>query len=566
MIIILIADLFCGAGGVSEGFEQAKVPGIHFRTLAGVNHDPLAIASHAENHPDTVHFVEDITDMTVVVQLKSLFHQEKTRLEREGHTVLIWLHASLECTHFSGAKGGDSRDADSRSLADYMPAYLTALDPDFFTVENVREFMTWGPLMIKQGVSPEGYEFCVLRYDKKKKTFGPHWIPDPSRKSEDYNRWKLTIKEMGYEYDRRLLNAANYGAKTSRLRYFSVFFKPHLPIAWPEQTHAKDPEKLGGLFGKRIQRWQPVRDCLDLWDKGRSIFECVSSENTFERIYAGLVKHVANGDTAFISKYYSGDPENKCSGLDSPAGTITTLDHHSLITTEPFLMTYYSGSHNNRVKSLSESCLTLTTENRHAIVSPEFLIKYHGSEVGAHSIDQPLGTIPCNDSFGLVQAEVNFILDNKFNNKPKSINEPSPALLTGNHQYLMTVHHGTGNSHDLGDPSPTIIARQDKAPIYITTAEAAQYPCYPPILESDSEMVVKIKQFMRAYGISNIYMRMLKVNELLLIQGFSKNYVLKGSATHQKKFIGNSVVPLQMKVLAEAIATKVKSHFMKMAA
>ena len=46
---------------------------------------------------------------------------------------------------------------------------------------------------------------------------------------------------------------------------------------------------------------------------------------------------------------------------------------------------------------------------------------------------------------------------------------------------------------------------------------------------------------MRRLGISDIYMRMLKVIELKRIQGFPDSYVLKGPKTKQKKHIGNSV-------------------------
>ena len=59
---------------------------------------------------------------------------------------------------------------------------------------------------------------------------------------------------------------------------------------------------------------------------------------------------------------------------------------------------------------------------------------------------------------------------------------------------------------------------------------------------------------MRQYYIADILMRMLYVDELLRIQGFPETYVLKGTQTDQKRFIGNSVVPLQMKVWAEALA------------
>jgi len=85
----------------------------------------------------------------------------------------------LECTNFSNAKGGAPRDADSRSLADSMPMYLTTLNPDCFTIENVREFTKWGPMEPKTGITKEGFPFCHLLpvfegKGKKKKTVGYH--------------------------------------------------------------------------------------------------------------------------------------------------------------------------------------------------------------------------------------------------------------------------------------------------------------------------------------------------------------------------------------------------------
>lgn len=64
-----------------------------------------------------------------------------------------------------------------------------------------------------------------------------------------------------------------------------------------------------------------------------------------------------------------------------------------------------------------------------------------------------------------------------------------------------------------------------------------------PVYDTDSEIMVKIKEFMVAFGIVDIKMRMLKVLELLKIQGFPKDYKLFGNQTDQKKFIGNSVCP-----------------------
>lgn len=585
MIIILIVDLFCGAGGVTEGFEQAQVEGVEFRVLAGVNHDAKAIESHTANHPKTHHFIEDVRDFTVVKKMGRLLKKEKEALQKLGHTVFVLLHASLECTNFSNAKGGKPRDGDSRSLADCMPVYINTLSPDYFTVENVREFMSWGPL------------------DEKGK-------PISRQKGKDYVRWTQQIESIGYTYSHRLMNAADYGAYTSRLRYYALFSKSGLPVAWPHPTHTKTPRKQGEAFGI-LKKWMPVRDVLDLSVKGESIFNRKKPlvEKTLERIYAGLIKHVAKGDATFLQKHYSGNPNDKCISLSQPAGTLTTTDsqsvvstepfmmsnysgkdeirsrdlstpcptlttaghrhtivqlhpfivkslgnnqvtginngksidepsiaittqvRQSLITPEPFVMTYYSGSDGNRVKSLDEPCLTVTTENRHAVVSPEILLKYHGNEKGVHSTEEPCSALTTKDRVGVVTS-----------------------LLLTDHHYLITTNHG-GQTHSVNQPSPVIIARQDKAPVLIVSA--IQGSPHWEVHTTDSPATAKIKHFMREYNIGDIYMRMLMIPELLKIQGFPSNYILKGNSTEQKKFIGNSVVPAQMKAWAEALGQSI---------
>ena len=58
---LLYIDLFCGAGGTSTGVENARHDGRQCAKVIGcVNHDANAIASHAANHPDALHFTEDI--------------------------------------------------------------------------------------------------------------------------------------------------------------------------------------------------------------------------------------------------------------------------------------------------------------------------------------------------------------------------------------------------------------------------------------------------------------------------------------------------------------------------
>ena len=141
-IKLLYIDLFCGAGGTTTGVEQARLGGEKCaKVVACVNHDPNAIASHAANHPETLHFTEDIRTL----ELSPLVNQLEKMKKRypDAHTVL-W--ASLECTNFSNAKGGQPRDADSRTLAEHLFRYIDVLSPDYLQIENVKEFMCWGDL------------------------------------------------------------------------------------------------------------------------------------------------------------------------------------------------------------------------------------------------------------------------------------------------------------------------------------------------------------------------------------------------------------------------------------
>ena len=142
MTRLLYIDLFCGAGGTSTGVENARYAGEQCaKVIACVNHDANAIASHAANHPDALHFTEDIRTL----ELSPLItHIERMKQIYPDALVVLW--ASLECTNFSKAKGGQPRDADSRTLAEHLFRYIEAIDPDYIQIENVEEFMSWGDM------------------------------------------------------------------------------------------------------------------------------------------------------------------------------------------------------------------------------------------------------------------------------------------------------------------------------------------------------------------------------------------------------------------------------------
>lgn len=585
-IQLLYIDLFCGAGGTSTGVENAVINGQKIaKVIACVNHDKNAIASHKANHPDAIHYTEDIRTLELGPMVK---HIELARRTYPGAKVVLW--ASLECTNFSRAKGGMSRDADSRTLAEHLFRYVEAIDPDIIQIENVDEFQTWGPLTEKRRA--DGSVVMTKKSSgkgKDRKTWEePAMLPDPEHKGEYYHRWVEEMCSYGYRFESRILNSADYGAYTSRRRFFGMFAKRGIEIVFPQPTHARD----GGddLFGGHLKPWLPVRDVLDLDDEGASIFDRKKPlvDATLRRIQAGLVKFVAGGkenflikwngmknDTylapdmegpcptvttqnrigvgkaRFLSKAYSGDPEGKQTGIDCPAGTITTRDHHQFITA------YYG---RGGVHSTDRPAPTVTTKDRLAMV---FLDNQYGTGVPT-SVEKPCGTITGNPKQSVVNVKSPWLMDTAFSNVGSSIDSPA-RVVTANRkwQYLVNPQFSCpGNSVDA--PCPTVIARQDKLPLQIASVstETEHLPSFIKregdslvyiAYDTDSPVLREIKQFMFTYGIVDISMRMLRIDELKLIQGFPKDYVLVGTQEEQKKYLGNAVVTIMAKVWCEAI-------------
>lgn len=526
---LLYIDLFCGAGGTSTGVNAARINGEKCAdVIACVNHDANAIASHASNHPEALHFTEDIRTL----ELSPLVaHTAKKRAEYPDAFVVLW--ASLECTNFSKAKGGQPRDADSRTLAEHLFRYIEAINPDYIQIENVEEFMSWGDM------------------DENGK-------PLSMDRGRLYRRWVNNVKKYGYRFEYRILNSADYGAYTSRKRFFGIFAKKGLPIVFPEPTHSKEPQKT--LFSD-LKRWKPVKDVLDLEDEGLSIFarKKALSEKTLERIYAGLVKFVAGGKDAFLvkwnsmnrkgiyhapsidepcptvatqnrlgvatvqflSKQYSGHPESKNTSIEEPAGTITCIDHHA------FVSAYYGNGHNHPI---DEPAPTLTTKDRLSLITSQFLDMQYGNGTPA-SIEAPANTVTTNPKFNLVTVK------------------PCKSY------YLMNPQFASAGG-SIERPCFTLIARMDKMPPYLVATETGDVAIN--VYDTDTPMTVKIKEFMALYGIVDIKMRMLNIHELKRIMGFPDNYILVGTQADQKKFIGNAVEVNMARVLCEALCRSLK--------
>lgn len=527
-IRLLYIDLFCGAGGTSSGVEYARFKGRKCaKVIACVNHDKNAILSHAANHPDVMHFTEDIRTL----ELSPLTaHLQKMKAKYPNAHVVLW--ASLECTNFSKAKGGQPRDADSRTLAEHLFRYIETLDPDYIQIENVEEFMSWGDL------------------DENGK-------PVSMKKGTSYMRWINNVKAYGYDYSWRILNAADFGAYTSRKRFFGQFAKRALPIAFPTPTHSKNGG--GDMFGS-FEKWKPVREVLDLNNEGESIFDRKKPlvEKTLERIYAGLLKFVAGGKDAFLVKYNSLNQQGKyqAPSIDDPCPTVATQNRLGIARVQ-FLSKQFSGDPMSKNIGIDGPAGALTTKDHHA-----FITAFYGNGSN-HPVDEPAPTITTKDRFGIVTSH---FLANEYSGggQISDIEKPNPAVLTTPKQKLVSADRFLMNPQyqsvggDIDKPCFTLIARMDKMPPYLVSTEKG---LGIKIYDTDSPATVRIKEFMALYNIIDVKMRMLSVDELKRIMGFPDNYVLVGTQAEQKKYIGNAVEVNMSRVLCQALCQALSEKF-----
>lgn len=125
-------DLFCGAGGATTGLELAlKHLGMKHNGLA-INHWQVAVDTMKANHKN------------VDTKKMSIEEAVPADLVPSGEVDLLW--ASPSCTHHSRAKGGKPRSNQLRAQPELILTWLDQLFVRRLIVENVPEFVEWGPL------------------------------------------------------------------------------------------------------------------------------------------------------------------------------------------------------------------------------------------------------------------------------------------------------------------------------------------------------------------------------------------------------------------------------------
>lgn len=377
----IVVDLFAGGGGGSEALKQAtgRDPDI------AINHNPLALAMHATNHPFTRHMAEDV------------FHSHPRRVTA-GRSV-GWLHASPDCTHFSQAKGGQPRNGAIRSLSWVVLWWAGTARPRIISLENVKQILQWCPLVAKRCKATGR----VLKLDGT--VAGPgervplqqqHLVPDPRRKGKTWARFVGLLRGMGYAVEWRELRACDYGAGTSRTRLFLIARCDGETICWPVPTHGPG----------RAKPFVTAADCIDWSIPGRSIFDRPKplADATMRRIARGVKRYVLDAKEPFIVHATHGAREHTSS---APAPTITAAHRGELMavdaTVTPFLTEHANASGNgvfSAAAPLGTACAAVKG-GHFAAVAPVLVQAGHGEgtpdnprrSYGVNDIQGPVGTI-----------------------------------------------------------------------------------------------------------------------------------------------------------------------------
>lgn len=533
-------DLLCGGGGASEGMKQAG-----WKVVACLNHSDVAINSHQVNFPWTLHIKAD---------LRAAWQKSNPKAD------IVWI--SPACTFHSIANGGDATDEQSRAHAEEAMRYGVETNASCILVENVKEFPKWGPTQDKL----DRHGKPVYKRNKETGELERVRVAIKKREGEYYRQWVKAMKETGYvNYENELLDAADFGVPQRRIRYFGIFTRAGVPIRWPRPTHSKD-----GVRG--LLPWRPVRDCLDLSKKGRSVFNRTRtskkgtrpdplSDKTLRRIIAGLRKFVFGEQ--FLTHYYSGG--GQLSSLDTVLPTLTTNPHARLISPMLFQNNGVrpNDSAERMMRSLDQPTSTLTTNGGNLnLLTPEPMRFLHkrtsnppsGKPGKGADIDLPAPTLATGFHPDLVTVQP-FVHTYYGHGSVRTLDEPCPTIPTKDRvglcqpQGFLFSHVHTNEPWGMEQPTRTIVASRRHQYVVQVLRGCPQLQPQP----GDSVTMRLLKALCRRFGIADIFMRMLYVPELKLIMGFRSDYHLGGSATQQKEMLGNAVCPAVARALAEAM-------------
>ena len=446
--IFHVADLFCGAGGSSTGAQRAIAAIGGRMELVAVNHWNTAIATHSANHPDATHLVEDVSMV------------DPEAIVPEGRLDLLM--ASPECTYHSRARGGKPIHDQGRMNPWAIHNWLTKLDVRHVIIENVPEFVDWGPL------------------DQSGR-------PDKAQRGKHFEAWFLTFHALGYRAEWRMLNAADYGDATTRTRFFLVARKDGRPVVWPEPSHAKGDT---GMFPGR-RPWRGAREIINWQNLGRSLLDDPKyrkrplTPKTRRRIAKGLMRfggplaplYVRLLDLpediaaepagppaqAFILNRHGENGGSRAHPVDSPLPTVTCRGAGYLVdaNAEPFVT---ANRNQNAPKGVDDPvpCITTAHGGGSILVEPAlrpFVLSQQSGGAPRLTAD-PVPTIATAGKISLVRPTIIQYYGQSF---AQDAGHPLSAI-TGCRKHavvnpVLVEYYGGSDAASVDDPLPTVTTR-----------------------------------------------------------------------------------------------------------
>ena len=538
----IIVDNFAGGGGASTGIELATGRVVDI----AINHDPDAILMHRTNHPHTTHYQASVWDVDPV---------EVCRGRNVG---LAWF--SPDCKHFSKAKGGKPVDKNIRGLAWIVLRWAGTVRPRVIILENVEEFQTWGP---------------VRKGKPVKKLTG-----------QTFRKWLAQLRDLGYDVEWRELVAADYGAPTTRKRFFLVARCDGRPIVWPTPTHAPagSPEVKEGLR----KPWRSAAEIIDWSLPTPSIFDTKESirekynltaqrplrPNTMARVARGVDKFVIKTAAPFLvvvnhsGEFRGQDPEEPLQTVTSKHGygvaspmlapwTVTnTTNSTGHPASEPvdtartgggggqmFLsasLVQYHTEQGERVRGqgLDAPLLTVDASNRYGL-SAVCLEKYYGTATG-QGAGEPVHTITAKDREGVVAASLSKFYGGVVG---AEMSQPLPTVTSIDHNAVQMAHmvklKGTNLGGPVSEPVQTITAGGGHFGVVTTyvapVSPGADLKNWPEIREllntycgyslKENEVIL-FRISGSLYFMADVGLRMLTPRELYRANGFPDDYII----------------------------------------
>ena len=212
----VVIDLFCGAGGLSEGFSQAG-----YEVLAGNDHNQIAGETFAATHRKAAFYPDPIEQIDAAELLRA------TGLKRGD---LDCLAGGPPCQAFSVYNHQRGmHDSRSKLFREYL-RIVDGLQPKWVVMENVT------------GIHSAGGGKAVKEI-------------------------LAGLGKLGYAVDMRTLHAERYGVPQERRRVFFVGNRLGLRFDWPPSTHG--PKETFSLEDARML-WEDADGGLDsyvtVWD------------------------------------------------------------------------------------------------------------------------------------------------------------------------------------------------------------------------------------------------------------------------------------------------------------